>query len=84
MYLICFDDMVYDFKERHFRCGTPEDRISMSVGHTSADINECDPVILDEIKMVLGTMHEQLVLNFLLHFLATSVVGDLRLDCFQV
>jgi P4 family phage/plasmid primase-like protien len=84
MYLLGFDDMVYDFHERRFRCGTPDDMISMTVGHTAADIIECDPVILDEIKMVLGSMHEQVVLDFLLRFLATSVVGDRRLDCFQV
>ena len=76
IYLIGFDDMVYDFRERRFRCGTPEDMISVSVEHTAADIIECDPVILDEIKIVLGSMHEPVVLEFLLCFLATLIFGD--------
>ncbi len=32
--------MVYDFREKRFRYGTPEDMISMSVGHAAGDIDD--------------------------------------------
>jgi hypothetical protein len=37
-YLLGFEDCVYDFYERCFREGRPEDMISMSTGHKQPDI----------------------------------------------
>eukprot|EP00873_Tetraselmis_striata_P039780 jgi/Tetstr1/460044/TSEL_005364.t1 len=82
-----FEDCVYDFDEKCFREGRPEDMISMSVGHTQADV-EAHMIGSDigrEIIDAIETMHaSDEVLWYVLQTLATSVVGDRPNDRFQI
>jgi hypothetical protein len=70
--------------KRRFRCGTPDDMMSMSVRHTTADINEYDLMIFDEITMVLWSMHDPIILDFLFCLLTTSVVGAVFCIAFKL
>jgi phage/plasmid-associated DNA primase len=82
--LLGFDDGVYDFNEKCFRAGTPEDMITLSVGHSMRDVQERDPVICVEIMRVLGSMHESDVRDYVIRKLATSVFGDRVNDHFYI
>eukprot|EP00873_Tetraselmis_striata_P021731 jgi/Tetstr1/441995/TSEL_003145.t1 len=82
-----FEDCVYDFDEKCFREGRPEDMISMSVGHTQADVEAhmFGSDIGQEIIDAIETMHaSDEVLWYVLQTLATSVVGDRPNDRFQI
>eukprot|EP00873_Tetraselmis_striata_P027955 jgi/Tetstr1/448219/TSEL_035507.t1 len=85
--LLGLEDCVYDFHDRCFRDGLPEDMISMSTGHSRSDIEKhvtgSDAIV--EINDALEAMHESKeVLWYVLHSLATSVVGNRPNDRFQI
>lgn len=86
-YILGFEDCVYDFREKCFRDGRPEDMVSMSVGHTRADMefhmdgSDESEEIIDSLQ----SMHESdEVLWYVMKTLATSVVGNRPNDRFQI
>lgn len=83
-FILGFEDLVYDFREKRFREGLPSDMITMSTGHFSYDIvrnEEREAIILKS----LASMHESPeVLDYILRFLATTVVGWRPNDTYQI
>lgn len=86
-HLLGFKDCVYDFEERCFRDGRPEDVVSMSTCHKRADIEAHmgGSEIGEEIINAIGNMHEsEDVLRHVLQNLATYVAGNRPNDRFQI
>ena len=84
-YILGFEDCVYDFKTKSFRDGTPSDMISMSTGHMKSDIENAGDSIKQEILVALESMHQSNeVFQYVLKWLATSVVGVRPDDRFQI
>ena len=84
-YILGFEDCVYDFKTKSFRDGTPSDMVSMSTGHMKADVENAGDDIKQEILIALESMHQsRAVYEYVLKWLATSVVGVRPVDRFQI
>jgi P4 family phage/plasmid primase-like protien len=81
--LLGCEDCVYDFREKRFREGRPEDMVSMSTGHTRADL-EANDGLTEEIMEAIGNMHQPDELSYMINTLATSVVGDRPNDVFHI
>lgn len=79
-YILGFDDRVYDFREKKFRDGRPDDMLTLTVGHDSSLIEEPGDDIAGirrDIEKVLRDMHpDEEHYEYLMNRLATSVVGD--------
>jgi phage/plasmid-associated DNA primase len=85
-YLMGFEDCVYDFHERCFREGRPEDMISMSTGHKQSDVEThmAGSKICDDIINAVESMQQsEEALWYVLNNIATSVVGNRPNDRFQ-
>jgi phage/plasmid-associated DNA primase len=86
-YLMGFEDCVYNFHERCFREGRPEDMISMTTGHKQSDVETHmdGSEICDDIIHAVESMHEfEEVLWYVLKDIATSVVGNRPNDRFHI
>ena len=84
-HLVGFNDGVYDLKSNTFREGTPEDMISMSCGHSIADVKSVVPEVRSEIINALRDMvasDEEFELLF--STLASSVFGYTVGDTFNL
>ena len=57
-YLLCFNNGVYDFKEKMFRKGKPEDNISMCTNIDYIDINHETLYNRRSIKTMMDEIHE--------------------------
>ena len=58
-----------------FREGTPTDMVTMSVGFTQSEVEECAKDIQDQIVATLKGMHvDEKIFDFIMQTLATSVV----------
>ena len=88
-----FDDDVYDFGDPFtvpnvilgFRDGTPEDMVTMTVKITRGHVENCDKTIQAGILETIESMHvNPEVYNFIIHTLATSIVGYRPRDKFQI
>jgi P4 family phage/plasmid primase-like protien len=81
--LLGFEDSVYDFREKRFREGRPEDMICHSTGHDRADL-EADNTCEEEIMSALGDMHGEAERRYILNTLAISVVGERKNHIFHI
>jgi hypothetical protein len=91
--LLGFEDCVYDFGDAMthvpgfvpgFREGRPEDMITMNVGHTREQVENCNKAFQEEIVNALYSMHAKDVADYIMQTLATSVVGYRKRQKFQV
>jgi P4 family phage/plasmid primase-like protien len=57
-YLLCFNNGVYDFKEKTFRKGKPEDNISMCTNIDYVDINKNSVYNRKSMKAMVDEIHE--------------------------
>ena len=57
-YLLCFNNGVYDFKEKSFRKGKPEDNISMCTQIDYVDINTVKTYNNKSVKKTMDEIHE--------------------------
>tara|TARA_B110000967_G_C18901813_1_gene576226 strand:- start:6646 stop:9615 length:2970 start_codon:yes stop_codon:yes gene_type:complete len=57
-YLLCFNNGVYDFKEKIFRKGKPEDNISMCTKIDYIDINTVKTYKNKSVKKTISEIHE--------------------------
>jgi len=57
-YLLCFNNGVYDFKEKIFRKGKPEDNISMCTNIDYIDINHKSVYNGKSMKVMMDEIHE--------------------------
>jgi phage/plasmid-associated DNA primase len=84
--ILGFDDKVYDFSIKAFRDGTPEDMVTLSVGHSSKDLKRTkrSKEILNEIKNIVSKLGTHELMQYTVRHLATSVHGDRPLDQFHI
>jgi len=85
-YLLCFNNGVYDFKEKVFRNGRPEDYVSMC---TNIDYIQLDPFIhqpiMDEIKIFMNQLFpEPELCNYMWDHLASTLLGTTANQTFNM
>uniref|UniRef100_A0A6C0D202 SF3 helicase domain-containing protein n=1 Tax=viral metagenome TaxID=1070528 RepID=A0A6C0D202_9ZZZZ len=85
-YLLCFNNGVFDFKEKRFRNGRPEDYISMC---TNIDYVQLDPFthqpIMDEINDFMNKLFpESPLCNYMWDHLASTLLGTTANQTFNM
>lgn len=74
--VIGLEDCVYDFREKRFREGRPDDMVSMSVGHSREGVEGLPPDVRKEVVSAIKVIHKnEDEFNYVLCSLATSVSG---------
>lgn len=84
IYLLGFDNGVYDFETMQFRDGCPDDNISMTVGYNYIDLNTQDEnyhEIMDFIKKIQPNKE---IRNYLLTLFSTCLTGSVCEENFYV
>jgi P4 family phage/plasmid primase-like protien len=85
-YLLCFSNGVFDFKEKAFRNGRPEDHLSMC---TNIDYVQLDPFthqpIMDEINSFMRQLFpEPALCNYMWDHLASTLLGTTANQTFNM
>lgn len=76
-YLLCFRNGVWDFKEKIFRVGRPDDYISMSTNIDYEEINQVkDTEMIKEVKTFMHELFPELELErYMWEHLASCLIG---------
>ena len=76
-YLLCFKNGVFDFKEKIFRCGFPEDNISMCTGIDYTELNHIvNQSVIDEINEFMRKLFpEPELCEYMWDHLASTLMG---------
>jgi P4 family phage/plasmid primase-like protien len=85
-YLLCFDNGVFDFKEKVFRDGRPEDNISMC---TNINYIQLDPFVhqpvMDEINAFMNQLFpEPELCEYMWNHLASTLIGTVVNQTFNM
>jgi P4 family phage/plasmid primase-like protien len=85
-YLLCFNNGVFDFKEKIFRDGKPDDNISMCTGIDYIQLNPfTHQSIMDEINIFMNQLFpEPELCNYMWDHLASTLIGTTANQTFNM
>ena len=75
IYLLCFNNGVYDFKNDEFRKGYSDDNISLSVGYDYVTYKDTDKEILEIEKYFQQVIQDNEVRLYFLKMLSSYLIG---------
>ncbi len=78
IYLLGFENGVYDFEAKCFRDGMPDDNLTFSVGYDYLEFNKNDKIIKD-VKHYFETIQQNAAMrDYVLKLLSTYLVGSAK------
>ena len=78
IYLLGFNNGVYDFKTRCFRDGMPDDNISLSVGYDYKTYTMSAPIVQDICRYFETIQQTQEMRDYLLKLISTYLIGSAK------
>jgi P4 family phage/plasmid primase-like protien len=82
--LIGFNNGVYDLKDRLFRDGTPDDKITFTVGYDYEEYDEEHPYVQDILDFFNKVHLDKSMRHYILKLLASYLDGDTKLQQFII
>ena len=84
MYLICFENGVYDLEAYNFRDGCPDDYISLCTGYKYIEYDENDDVTKEINDFLEKIQPEKEMRDYLMTLLSTCLAGSIQEESFYV
>ena len=82
--LIAFNNGIYDLKNLKFRCGLPEDYISLSTNIDYIEYNENNENVKNVEKFLSEIQPEEEMKNYVLNFFASCLQGHIYSEQFNI
>lgn len=82
--LLGFNNGVYDLENQVFRCGRPDDYISMSTGIDYVPYDPSDPITIEVEKFLRDIQPESDLQNYVLNLLASCLQGHIPDEKFHI
>lgn len=76
IYILGFNNGVYDFETKCFRKGMPDDYLTFTVGYDYINYNENDDIIKNVYNYFETVQQNKEIRNYLLKLISTYLVGD--------
>lgn len=84
IYLICFDNGVYDLESDTFRDGCPDDYISLCTGYKYVEYDEADETSVEINKFLKKIQPDLTMREYLMTLLSTCLAGSICEESFYV
>lgn len=84
IYLICFENGVYDLEQNCFRDGCPDDYVSLCTGYKYMEYDENDEVAIEINDFMKKIQTDEIMREYLLTLLSTCLAGSIKEESFYV
>ena len=84
VYLVCFENGIYDLEADNFRDGCPDDYISLCTGYKYIDYDENDEISKDINDFLKKIQPDKVMREYLMTLLSTCLSGSISEESFYV